>query len=130
MDEPQINNSDFPQISKSPPIKKPLSIKILQVLFLVGGLGSSTFIIGMILGIPQIVIGWGLLRYTEHSLTIARRFIGVLLAIIGGVSFFVGYGLTFQDLSLIQAAIVIRLGVDAVISFFALYKIQKILKQT
>jgi hypothetical protein len=45
------------------------------------GLTSSASIYGVIIGIAEIMIAWGLFRYTKQSLSIARLYTIVLLVI-------------------------------------------------
>ncbi len=92
MDGTQKPPLETQQAQKEPPIKKPLSIKILQVLFLVLGLIKSGSILGAIIGIPEIMVTWGLFRYTKQSLSMARLYAIVLLVIIAGVSLLLTLG--------------------------------------
>jgi hypothetical protein len=96
MDDSQITNPESLQTPEALPIRKPLSIKILQAFFLVWGswgLISSTFdAVGVLVfrmpidqysshfdpllhppfNIGAIIIGLGLYHYSKYSLSIAR----------------------------------------------------------
>jgi hypothetical protein len=94
MDDAQKPPLETQQPQKESPVKKPLSIKILQVLFLVLGLSSSssTTLFGVIIGIAEIMVAWGLFRYTKQSLSMARLSLIVLLIIMGGGSLLLTLG--------------------------------------
>jgi hypothetical protein len=58
MDDAQKPPLETQQTQKESPIKKPLSIKILQVFFIVLGLSKSGSNLGAIIGIPEIMVAW------------------------------------------------------------------------
>jgi hypothetical protein len=114
---------------------------------LVSGLSSITSVLGVVVGIAEIMIAWGLFQYTKQSLSIARLYASVLLVIMGAGSAFLtlgflsrhvnayvdgrtggGFLLFFPDFSSLLDIILILLIVNTGILIFTVLAILKALK--